>query len=57
MRRSCAVCLAEGVPSNIKKASFLWQRGPKLQVTDLVDKATDGIVHWDQVLKQVLREE
>ncbi|KAK9903423.1 hypothetical protein WJX75_005200 [Coccomyxa subellipsoidea] len=43
---------AEGVPSNIKKASFLWQRGPKLQVTDLVEKATDGIVHWDQVLKQ-----
>ncbi|EIE23242.1 hypothetical protein COCSUDRAFT_42153 [Coccomyxa subellipsoidea C-169] len=43
---------AEGVPSHIKKASFLWQRGPKLQYTDLAERTTDGYVNWDQSLKQ-----
>ncbi len=54
MFSSLIFCCAEGVPSHIKKASFLWQRGPKLQYTDLAERTTDGYVNWDQSLKQVI---
>ncbi|BDA50230.1 hypothetical protein COCOBI_15-3590 [Coccomyxa sp. Obi] len=43
---------ADGVPSNIKRASFLWQRGPKLQYTSFSDTSTDGTVHWNDALTQ-----
>jgi hypothetical protein len=35
-------------------ASFLWQRGPKLQFTDTVAVSETGrTAYWNQVLKQV----
>ncbi|CAL8465261.1 g4796 [Coccomyxa elongata] len=43
---------ADGIPSHIKRASFLWQRGPKLQYTSFSDTSTDGTVHWGDALTQ-----
>lgn len=42
------------MPAGIANASFLWQRGPKLQFTEATPVSETGrTAYWDQVLKQV----
>jgi hypothetical protein len=46
---------AEGVPAHVKSASFVWQRGNKLQYTGLSGVThPGGLVYWDKSLKQVI---
>eukprot|EP00884_Botryococcus_braunii_P001061 jgi/Botrbrau1/10956/Bobra.0383s0011.1 len=43
----------EDIPSGVTNASFLWQRGPKLQFTDATAVSETGrTAYWNQVLKQ-----
>ena len=42
---------AEGIPTEIKQASFLLQRQSKLQSTELTN-VDDGTAKWTQILKQ-----
>ena len=47
--------LVDGVPPSAKNASFMWERGTKLQYTDPSPVNSDtGVVYWgNTLLKQV----